>query len=542
MISFDTFHAADIADGITRALAYCRENGENMLVFPKGEYHVYAARAAERVLCMSNHGDPNLKRIGFLLEDMQDFTVDGGGSTFIFEDVMQPMALLGCRNVTIQNMSFICRRTKNTLADVVRVGDGFMELLMAEHEPWYVSEGELLIGERYRDPQRVFYFDEYDGETEQLAAGTAEYVCYSPAEGRIPHLTYSVTADGLVRVEGLRRPFTAGNRLVLGTESRCNANILAESAVNTVLRNVTLYSGIGMGLIAQNCDGVELDGFNTRVLPHRLFSLNSDATHFVHCKGNIHIHDCHFEGQHDDALNLHSVYLRVVDVCERRVLLRFMHYETRGIEIFRAGDRAAVIDSPTLLTRGEVKVAAVRPLNVDHVELTLTDDSDLSLIRVGDCLHEPSYRATVVFERCVMKNNRARGVLLSGGAHYTFRDNEFHTPGPAIRFACEADYWYETGGGEEVLVENNRFRNCVYAGWGQYTMDSSSYPHDEGVYFRKSLTLRNNAFCDCEHPLALLYGFETVCFEGNTFENGAQPTVSCTNCGTVTLQPEIRRV
>ncbi len=540
-MNFNVFHTGDTAAAVARALAYCRLHGEDTLVFPKGEYHMFAERAAERVLCMSNHGDPGLKRIGFLLEDMENFTIDGGGSTFIFEDVMQPVALIGCRNVTLQNMSFICRRTKNTIADIAEAGADWMKLRLDAAEPWFVTEGELMIGERYNDPQRVFYFDEYDGKTAQLAAGQAEYVCYSPADGRIPHLTYSVTADGCVRVEGLRRSLAAGNRVVLGTESRCNANILAENSVDTVLRNLTLFSGIGMGLIAQNCRGVELDGFNTRVLEGRLFSLNSDATHFVHCDGRIHIHDCHFEGQHDDAMNLHSVYLRVVETRANTVLLRFMHPETRGIEIFRAGDRAAVIDSRTLLSRGEVRVAAVRPLNVDHVELTLTDDSDLSLVRVGDCLHEPSYRPTVVFERCTMVNNRARGVLLSGGADYTFRDNVFFTPGPAIRFACEADYWYETGGGEAVLAENNLFRECVYAGWGEYTIDSNHLPHDEGVYFRRALILRNNDFCDCAHPLADLYGFETVCFEGNRFEGGATPVVRCENCGTVTLQAEITR-
>ncbi|MBE6769079.1 MAG: right-handed parallel beta-helix repeat-containing protein [Ruminococcaceae bacterium] len=543
MVQFSRFNTtADTADNITRALRFCREQGEDTLVFEKGEYHLTAAMAAEALLCMSNHGDPGLKRIGFLLRDMQDFTLDGGGSTFIFEDVMQPVALLGCRNVTLKNFSVICRRTKNTRADIVRAGEDWMELAMAADEPWYVSEGELMIGERWCDPQRVFYFDEYDGETEQLAAGNAEYVCYSPAEGRIPHLTYSETAEGGVRVAGLRRPFKAGNRVVLGTESRCGAVMLAEDCVNTVFRDVTLYSGIGMGLIAQNCDGVELDRCATRVLPHRLFSLNSDATHFVHCKGNIHIHDCHFEGQHDDALNLHSVYLQVVAVREETVTVRFMHPETRGLTIFRAGDRAAVIDSRTLLSRGEVQVAAVRPLNVDTIELTLTPDSDRSFVRVGDCLHEPSYHATVLFERCTMVNNRARGVLLSGGADYTFRNNRFFTPGPAIRFACEAKYWYETGGNEAVLVENNEFRNCVYAGWGVYTIDSNRLPHDEGVYFRRSLVLRNNTFRDCEHPLADLYGFETVCFEGNVFEGGIAPTVRAENCGTVTLQKEIARV
>ena len=178
MVPFSHFYtAADTADDITRALLHCREAGEDTLVFEKGEYHLNAATAAEALLCISNHGDPGLKRIGFLLRDMENFTLDGGGSTFFFEDVIQPVALLNCRNVTLKNFSVICRRTKNTRAEIVRAGADWMELALVEDEPWYVSEGELLVGERWNDPQRVFYFDEYDGETEQLAAGNAEYVC-----------------------------------------------------------------------------------------------------------------------------------------------------------------------------------------------------------------------------------------------------------------------------------------------------------------------------------------------------------------------------
>lgn len=541
MIRYNDFNTTpDHAYNIARALRHCRETGADGLVFDKGEYHIRGALAAERVLCMSNHGDPALKRICFLLEDMQDFTLDGGDATFIFDDIVQPAALINCKNVTLQNMTFFSCDTKNAQAEIVRAEGNWMDIRLYEGTKHYISDGDLKIGEDEKDPQFVFYFDEYDAKTGWFVEKHAEYMTRSRDGGIKQHLIFSYCEDGCVHVEGLRRSFTAGNHVVLGTESRCVAGVLAEGCVNTTVRGVTLLSGIGMGLIAQNCENVEVDGMATRIAEGRLFSINSDATHFVHCTGHIHVHDCHFEGQHDDAINVHSIYLKVVEKHEHSVIVRFMHPETRGVNIFYPNATVAVIDPTTLFSHGELTVRNTRVLNVDHIEVIFDEDADLSVIHEGDCLHEIGYHPIVTFERNVMLNNRARGVLLDGGADYTLRDNLFRTPGPAIRFGGEATYWYESCGGETVLLENNVFENCAYAGWGLEVMGGRTYPHAEGEYIRGALTVKNNIFRDCKCPLAELYGFSSVTFEGNTFENYPTPTVKFRNCGNVKLQNEVK--
>lgn len=541
MVRYSVFNTTpNHADNITRALQYCKTHGEDSLVFDKGEYHVSGAMAAERVLCMSNHGAPGLKRICFLLEGMENFTVDGGDSTFIFDDIVQPAALIGCRNVTLQNMTFFSCDTKNAQAEIVRAEGNWMDLRLYEGTKYFISDADLKIGEDEKEPQFVFYFDEYDAKTGWFVEKHAEYMARTRDGGILPHLTFSECEDGCIHVEGLRRPFTAGNRVVLGTESRCVAGVFAENCMDTTLRGVTLLSGIGMGLIAQGCENVEVDRMATRIAEGRLFSINSDATHFVHCTGLIHVHDCHFEGQHDDAINVHSIYLKVVEKRKSSVVVRFMHPESLGIEIFKPGMTASVIDCDTLFSRGELTVKDVRNINVEHVEVMFDENADLDIIREGDCLHETSYHPVVVFERNVMLNNRARGVLLDGSADYTLRDNLFRTPGPAVRFGGEACYWYESCGGETVLLENNVFENCAYAGWGLEVLGGRTYPHKEGEYIRGALTLKNNVFRDCDRPLAALYGFSSVTFEGNTFENCAAPTVTCRNCGNVTLQDEVK--
>lgn len=92
MVNYNQFQLTEhVAYNIIKALEYCKKNGEDKLVFDKGEYRVNREMAAEKFFSVSNHSEPGQKRIGFLLEGFENFTIDGGGSEFIFEDVMVPV-------------------------------------------------------------------------------------------------------------------------------------------------------------------------------------------------------------------------------------------------------------------------------------------------------------------------------------------------------------------------------------------------------------------------------------------------------------------
>lgn len=81
------------AYNVRRALEYCRENSISSLEFDKGEYHFTPDLASEDLYCASNHGYNELKRIAFLIKNMKNFTLDGGGSEFIFDGIMNPIVV-----------------------------------------------------------------------------------------------------------------------------------------------------------------------------------------------------------------------------------------------------------------------------------------------------------------------------------------------------------------------------------------------------------------------------------------------------------------
>ena len=95
----------DHAYNIRRALEYCKAHGEKSLEFDRGVYEIYPDLASEGVYCTSNHGVNGFKRIAFLLKDLKDFTLDGGGSEFVMRGVINPIVADNCENLTLKNFA-----------------------------------------------------------------------------------------------------------------------------------------------------------------------------------------------------------------------------------------------------------------------------------------------------------------------------------------------------------------------------------------------------------------------------------------------------
>ena len=86
MINFSKFNQTnDIGLNIKNALSYCKENGEDMLVFEKGTYRVNGESVVTKTLSVSNHSHGD-RKVCFWLEGFSDFTIDFGGSEIILED------------------------------------------------------------------------------------------------------------------------------------------------------------------------------------------------------------------------------------------------------------------------------------------------------------------------------------------------------------------------------------------------------------------------------------------------------------------------
>jgi hypothetical protein len=101
----------DSAGAVEAALRSARSvGGPTVARFQEGTYQLFPEEAETRELYVSNTvgADPRYrdKRIGLLVEDMRDVTIDGGGAKFVFHGLQTAFAVIRSTNVVFTNFAF----------------------------------------------------------------------------------------------------------------------------------------------------------------------------------------------------------------------------------------------------------------------------------------------------------------------------------------------------------------------------------------------------------------------------------------------------
>ena len=131
---------------------------------------------------------------------------------------------------------------------------------------------------------------------------------------------------------------------------------------------------------------------------------------------------------------------------------------------------AHIGDGPSLVTYGESVVKAVERLNKEFTRVTLTQPLPAESV-VGDVVASVFGYPETWIHHCVIRNNRARGILLGSRAKMVIEDNLFHTAGAAILLEGDGRYWYEQAGVRDLVIRRNTFDNCNFGVWGKATIE-----------------------------------------------------------------------
>jgi hypothetical protein len=165
-----------------------------------------------------------------------------------------------------------------------------------------------------------------------------------------------------------------------------------EDCSDVYLENVTVHGCLGMGVLAQTCHNVHLNNFNTLRHGDRYYTANVDATHFVNCTGLVKVENCTFEGQLDDAINIHGMYTSIEKVCGNEIFVREVHNQSKGIKIYRDGDKIQAVNVNSLIPYAEKTIKKVEYLNQDMIRIVLCEDA--SDVKAGDKLRVSGSTAT----------------------------------------------------------------------------------------------------------------------------------------------------
>lgn len=523
-----------IVKALAKIKSECKDGERAVLRFPTGRYHFHEAGSTVREYYISNHDQTNPKKVGLAIEDFKNLTIDGQGSEFIFYGRMIPLSLLRSENCTLKDFSIDFANPH--IVQVQVVANDPQQGITFKVAPWVnyrISKDSLFetYGEGWTARQGGgIAFEE---KTKRLVYNTSDISC--PTKG---------VTEVAPRV--LHAPKWKNERLIPGTVvamrtwSRPTPGIFLSHDVNTTLQNVKVHYAEGMGLLAQLCENITLDGFGVCLKGEddpRYFTTQADATHFSGCKGTIVSKNGLYEGMMDDAINVHGTYLKVIKRVDDHTLIgRYMHDQTWGFEWGRAEDEVQFVRSQTMeLVDGVNRIASIRPHDKEQVhgarEFYITFAEALSAEvneQSGFGIENLTWTPEVLFSGNTIRNNRARGTLFSTPKKTVVEDNFFdHTSGTAILLCGDCNGWFETGACRNVIIRRNKFVNALTNMFQFTNAVISIYPEipnlkDQQKYFhggsKEGIVIEDNEFDTFDAPILYAKSVDGLVFRNNTIK------------------------
>lgn len=532
----------DCGYALTKALEDCRLSGAEKLHIDAGVYHVYPDHLEQRTLCVTNNSY-GLKRIAFSLQGMNDFVLDAQGAEFIFHGEILPVCVERSEDVMVKGLTIDYAHPLFGQGTVVQSTDTWLDLAIdTQFFPYVVEHRKLRFVTLDWRSGLVHNILEIDPVTKAPAYRAGDLWCDDSLDAE-------ELEPGIVRLYWhFHRRITEGNAVVLAVESRKCPGIFIANSKNVRVEDTTIYQAWGMALVAQHTENVYLNRYAvcTREGSPYLVSAIADATHFVHCSGEVIIENCIMERQMDDPVNCHGIYTTIdKKVNERTLLLRLNHPEQLGVDIYEAGDGIELLKRDTLKRLGVQRVKVCRILNVSCIEVSFEDELPAD-VSEGDVVYNPSRMNTLIIRNCRMGANRARGPLVSTPRKAIVENNEIYTGGPGILIAGgDATYWFESGPVSDVTIRGNTFRNCLVGPWGPAAILILMESEKKGAeYFHQNIDIRQNVFYTFDPAIVYAQSVDGLSFCDNRIEQtdihpmyvGAQALVTAVASTNVTVQ------
>jgi len=503
--------------------------------FEGGRYDVFPDDARREIFHISNCNDDasNPKAVGILIRQGKHIAISGTDAHIICRGKMIEICLDHAENVTVSGLSFDYHRPTVSEFTVVAATQAYADLQVHEDSAYAVEQGRI----------------DWRGEGWTYGTGLAQELIPAmeqvwrrkdPLVGlRIEELgPFKLRAHGAHdmvegRVFQLRNPFRDG------------CGVFIRRSRNIVLRDVDFHFMHGMGILCQFTENITLA--SVRIAPEegrgRTSAAWADCAHFSGCGGKLSITDCLFCGAHDDAINVHGTYMRIVEqVSGSQIKVRFMHRQTYGFMAFNGGDEVDFIRCDTLTSFGSNRVT--ESVMLDPHELLLTLDAPVpSDWRENDVLENVTWTAEVEIRGCTTKRIPTRGFLLTTRKKVKVCENHFYrTHMSGINIEADASNWFESGCVRDMTIRDNRFEAC--GGESILITPRHTVPHP-GVH--QDIRITGNTFILPKNGIAVkASGVKGLVVSGNRIELAAALHLSnaivLNDCETVSVEKNAFRL
>ena len=444
-----------------------RKEGKIQIEFEKGTYHFYPDQAVEEYMKISNN-DNGDKKIAFPLFNYSEVEIEGNGSDFIFHGGIIPFALRGLERAQLKNFNVWWDQPFTFEGEVIAndsVQRTFTIKVNTENQ-YEIIDNELLfkgydwklkLGENIvynKELKRPYYYTakyehnwhDHPLKAKEVSPGVVQFSNFYGAE--MPPVG-SVWVDKGPHGQNRRYP-----------------GFSIQDSKKVVLENINVYASGAMALIAEKSEDITLRNFNVK-LPEgssMMIGASADATHFVNCKGLITLERCQFENMLDDATNVHGTYMVIDEILSsKKIRCSFMHYQQNGFDFGSKGDEVRFVSRTDLLPIQNNVISEVLKISEETYEITLMNELTPE-VTVYSAIENITYMASLKMTNCTVKQNRARSILISTPKKVEISDNYFSSMMAGVRICGDANYWFESGPVQEVLIRGNTFEDLAIGG------------------------------------------------------------------------------
>ncbi len=339
------------------------------------------------------------------------------------------------------------------MSTVVAAGDGYADLGIHRDSTYRIKDGKIIwVGEGWEYNTRLLA-QELNLETDDVRR------LWNPVE----NMRFESLAPGRVRAKG-KHELKTGCVYQLREIVRDYSAVFVRRSKGIAWKNVNFRFLHGMGIVCQFSEDLSFDSVS--IAPDedrgRTTAAWADCLHISGCRGKVRVVGCTFKGAHDDAINIHGTYLRVVEKLPGNQLkLRFMHKQTYGFMAVNPGDEIEFVDRESYGSHGLGKVRDAVLLSPREMLATLEQPASEDL-EPGDVIENVTWTPEVEIRACHVSWVPTRGFLLATRRRTVVEGCEFlATHMSAIHLGIDANEWFESGYVRDLTIRNNRFVHCA---------------------------------------------------------------------------------